>query len=87
MHPVMIPAQLFDEVASRISQLASSGPAADLERNARAVLTGLLGRLDLVTREEFEIQRALLLRAQDQLRALETRINQLEQSTAAKTAQ
>lgn len=72
--------RLFDELASRVSQLAATSPAGDMERNARALATGLLSRLDLVTREEFEIQKELLTRAREQIRALEARITQLEQA-------
>lgn len=76
----MSAAGLFDELSSRISQLAAASPAGDMERNARALATGLLSRLDLVTREEFEIQKELLTRARDQIRTLEARIAQLERA-------
>lgn len=76
----MSPTQLFDEMAQRISQLAATSPAADLERNARALMSGLFSRLDLVTRDEFEIQRELLARARERIDALEARIAQLEQT-------
>lgn len=71
---------LFDELTSRISQLAATSPAGDLEKNARALATGLLSRLDLVTREEFDVQKELLARARDQIRTLEARIAQLERA-------
>ena len=74
----MTPAELLDELASRLSQLRSTGPAADFEKNARALASGLLGRLDLVSRDEFDVQRELLARAQEQLRQLEARIAELE---------
>lgn len=76
----MSPTQLFDEVSHRLSQLTATSPAADLEKNARALMTGLFSRLDLVTREEFEIQRELLARARERIDALEARIAQLEQA-------
>lgn len=72
--------RLFDELTSRVSQLAATSPAGDLEKNARALATGLLSRLDLVTREEFDIQKELLVRARDQIRTLEARIAQLERT-------
>lgn len=74
----MTPANLLDEITSRLSQLRASGPAADFEKNSRALLSGLLGRLDLVSREEFDVQRDLLERAQEQIRQLEARIADLE---------
>ena len=53
--------------------------AADIEKNARALLSGVFARLDLVTREEFDIQAQVLQRTREKLKALEERLDQLEQ--------
>lgn len=66
--------KLLDEMSSRLSKLLAAGPAADIEKNVRAMLTGMFARLDLVTREEFEVQRELLARAQERLAKLEARL-------------
>lgn len=50
----------------------------DLEENFRAVLRSGLARLDLVTREEFEVQEAVLKRTREKLEALEQRVRELE---------
>ena len=50
----------------------------DLESNFRSVLRASLARLDLVTREEFEIQEAVLAKTRDKLEALEARLEKLE---------
>ncbi|MBS0323946.1 MAG: accessory factor UbiK family protein [Proteobacteria bacterium] len=71
--------QLLDEFAQRASRMLAASPAADIEKNFRALVAGWLARLDLVTREDFDIQRELLAKAQAQLRALEARITELEQ--------
>lgn len=76
----MIASKLLDELAGRISQLAATAPAGELEKNVKALMTGLFSRLDLVTREEFEIQRELLSRAREQVQTLESRLNALEKS-------
>ena len=70
--------KLFDEVTSRISELIAASPARDMEKNARALLTSALARLDLVTREEFDVQAALLARSQEKLAALDARVAGLE---------
>ncbi|MDD5298279.1 MAG: accessory factor UbiK family protein [Rhodocyclaceae bacterium] len=70
--------KLLDEIAGRISQLAATGPARDLERNARALLGGFLSRMELVTREEFDLQREVLARTRSRLEALEARVADLE---------
>jgi len=51
----------------------------DLEHNFRAVLRSSLSKLDLVTREEFEVQEAVLARTREKLEALEAKLEQLEQ--------
>jgi len=51
----------------------------DLENNFRAVLSSSLSKLDLVTREEFEVQEAVLARTREKLEALETKLEQFEQ--------
>ena len=50
----------------------------DLESNFRAVLRASLAKLDLVTREEFEVQEAVLARTREKLEALEARLEELE---------
>ena len=52
----------------------------DLEENFRAVLQAGLGKLDLVTREEFEVQEAVLARTREKLDALEARLNEFEEN-------
>ncbi len=69
---------LLAEIGKRLSELAASSPAKDIEKNARAMLSGAFSRLDLVTREEFDVQRELLSRARNRLAALEARVAQLE---------
>ncbi len=69
----------LDELAQRISALIAATPARDVEKNLRALLTSALARLDLVTREEFDIQREALSRARERLAALEAKIAELEQ--------
>ena len=70
----MMNLQLVDDLARRMSALLPPGLSdarADLEQNFRAALQAGLQRLDLVTREEFEVQRAVLLRTREKLDALE----------------
>lgn len=74
----MLNPKLLDELSARFSQLAAATPARDIEKNARAMLGGLFTRLDLVTREEFDLQVELLARAREKLTALEARVAELE---------
>lgn len=68
----------LDEIRARFEELLARSPAKDVEKNMRAMLSGFLSRLDLVTREEFDIQTELLRRTREQLAALEARVAALE---------
>lgn len=69
---------LLEEVSARISEVMAASPARDLEKNLKASLAGLLGRLDLVSREEFDVQAQVLAQTRAQLTALEERLARLE---------
>jgi ubiquinone biosynthesis accessory factor UbiK len=69
---------LLDEFATRLRAFAAETPAADIERNARAMLANMFSRLDLVTREEFDAQARVLAQTRARLEQLEHRIAALE---------
>jgi len=73
----------FDDLQHRVLGLLRSGPAADLERNLKALLGQTFQRLELVTREEFELQRELLARTRHKLDALEKQVQQFEARQAS----
>ena len=70
--------RLVDEGGDRLRQVLEASPAKDLERNVRAVLGSVFSRLDLVTREEFDVQREVLLRTRERLNELEQKLAELE---------
>lgn len=72
--------KLIDEISARIKEVMARTPAADIERNMRATLSSLFTRLDLVTREEFDVQSAVLVRTREKLAALEARLAELEKN-------
>lgn len=74
----MLTPKAFDDLAAKLAELAATSPAKDLEKNARALLGGLFARLDLVTREEFEVQQQVLARTREKLADLEARAAALE---------
>jgi len=69
---------LFEDLNERLGEALRNSPAQDIERNLRALLAAWLDRLDVVLREDFEVQKKLLERAQAKLADLERRIAQLE---------
>jgi BMFP domain-containing protein YqiC len=68
----------FSDFARRLEQLATTSPFADIERNTKALISHALARMDLVTREEFDAQAAVLARTRETLVALEQRVVALE---------
>jgi BMFP domain-containing protein YqiC len=74
--------RFFDDLAARISEALRDSPAADLQKNLKAMLAAGFDRLDLVSREDFEVQRRLLERAQAKLAELEARLAELEKKSA-----
>ena len=71
-------AKILNDLNERMRQVFEKSPAADLERNLRAMLISLFARLDLVTREEFDVQRQVLLRTREKLARMETQLAELE---------
>jgi len=68
----------IDDVSEKISQLLAQSPAKDLEKNLKAGLSSAFSKLDLVTREEFEVQQQVLAHTRSMLNALEARVALLE---------
>ena len=81
----MIDLTYIDDLARRLSGLVPPSlreGREDLQQNFKSVLQSGLARLDLVTREEFDVQRAVLLRTREKLEALEHAVEQLEAQLA-----
>lgn len=72
---------LLDTVGNQAARLLNSNPgqpAADIERQLKALVQSALAKLDVVSREEFETQQLVLLRTRERLEALEKRVAELE---------
>ncbi len=74
----MLNAKAFEDLSAKLNAAASSGPARDIEKNMRALLVQGFAKLDLVTREEFDVQAQVLARTREKLIALEARVTELE---------
>lgn len=74
----MTDTKFFDDLSAKLSELVKNSPARDIEKNVRALLMQGFAKLDLVTREEFDVQAEMLARARQQLTALEARVAALE---------
>lgn len=74
----MLKQKLTQEVAAKVSEVLAMSPARDMEKNLKAGLAAWLSRLDLVTREEFDVQAMVLARTREKLQELEARLARLE---------
>lgn len=83
----MLKQNLAQEVAGKVSEILAFSPAKDVEKNLKASLAAWLGKLDLVTREEFDVQAQVLARTREKLQQLESRLAALEGRTDSKLAQ
>jgi len=68
----------LDELQDRLAALMNNTPAADMQKNLKALLTQQFARLELVTREEFDIQTKVLARSREKLEELERKLSELE---------
>ena len=80
-----MPRPSIDEIARRILDAlpqAAGNADADLRRNLRAGISGVLARMDFLTRDEFDAQRRVLQRTREKVEALEQRVEELERLVA-----
>lgn len=73
----------LDDLQARVLALLQQTPAADMQKNLKALLTQQFARMDLVTRDEFDTQAQVLARTREKLERLERRLAQLEGVGAA----
>jgi BMFP domain-containing protein YqiC len=78
----MLNAKIFEEISAKLREAVENSPAKDIEKNMRVLLAQGFSKLDLVTREEFDIQAQVLARTREQLTALEARVAELEAQKA-----
>ncbi len=75
---MMIDTKIFEDLSQRFSSLIASSPAAEVEKNVRAMMGSFFSKLDLVTREEFDTQANVLARTRQLVDQLSARLDELE---------
>jgi BMFP domain-containing protein YqiC len=83
----MFDPKAIDDIANRLASAIPPGLSnlkEDLEKTFRAILQGALGKLDLVTREEFEVQKMVLAKTRSKLEDLEKRVSEMESTVLNK---
>lgn len=79
----MIQSKFIEEITAKLSELAAHSPLKDFEKNSRAMLSSLFAKMDLVTREEFDVQSQVLLRTREKLAQLEAKLAALEKGSGS----
>ena len=81
----MLDPKIFDDLSRRLAEGMPKGLQTlqgDFERNLRTAMEAALRQMNLVSRDEFEIQQAVLMRTREKLEALEARVAELEKTQA-----
>ena len=76
----MLDPKFLEEIGAKMSALLANSPVKDIEKNTKALVSGAFAKLDLVTREEFDVQAQVLARTRDKLKELEARVEALEKA-------
>ncbi len=75
---------MFEELSNKIKEIVQSSPLADIDKNVHALIKGALTKMELVTREEFDVQTEVLRHAREQLTQLQAKLEALEQALKQK---
>lgn len=74
----MLESQKINEISNKIREIVKNSPVADVDKNLHALLKGMLTKMELVTREEFEVQSEVLRNTRQKLESLERKLAELE---------
>ncbi len=74
----MLNKNVIDEINSKVSEILQQSPAKDIEKNVKVLLSGVFTQLDLVTRDEFDIQQEVLQQTREKSMILEGKVAKLE---------
>lgn len=74
----MLSKKFFDDISEKLGDTISNSPIKDMEKNVKSMLGSAFNRMDLITREEFDIQQQVLLKTREKLAELESRVIALE---------
>ena len=78
----MMQRKFIEEITAKLSELMAQSPLKDFEKNSRAMLSSMFAKMDLVTREEFDVQSQVLLRTREKLTQLEAKLAEMEKGSS-----
>lgn len=73
----MFKPKIVDQVNERVNELLVNNPFIDIEKNLKTIVLSIFSKLDLVTREEFEIQQKVLIKTREKVEELEKQVEEL----------
>jgi len=81
----MLNQKLLDEISTKVNEVIAQSPVKDVEQNMRILLSGVFTKLDLVTRDEFNVQQEMLTHTREKLTELESIVTELEDKLVNKS--
>ena len=79
----MFDPKFFEELSAKISGIIAASPVKDIEKNVKTMMMSMFAKLDLVTREEFDVQRKVLERTREKLDAIEAQLARMSSAGGA----
>ena len=76
----MVNKQKIQDISNSIKQIISDSPISDVEENINALLKGIFTKMDLITREEFDVQTGVLKKTREKLEKLEEQLSKIEKN-------
>jgi len=74
----MLNSELFHDLSIKIKELTINSPIADLDKNIHALIQGALTKMELISREEYDVQTEVLKQTKEKLNALEKKLESIE---------
>ena len=74
----MVDKQKIQDISKKIKDIISDSPINDIEENINALLRGMFTKMDLITREEFDVQTGVLKRTREKLESIEKKLSEIE---------
>ena len=74
----MVDKKTIQEISKKIKNIVSDSPISDIEENINALLKGMFTKMDLITREEFDVQTGVLKKTREKLESIEKKLSEIE---------
>ncbi len=74
----MVDKKTIQEISKKIKNIVSDSPISDIEENINALLKGMFTKMDLITREEFDVQTGVLKKTREKLESIEKKLTEIE---------